>query len=167
MTRAAVRRFQRAWAGGKGGTGHLVVDGALGPKTMAALRGLPWLSPHFTVGEVASKGNGAAYVRRELLDALERLRAADGGRGLPLLSVYRDPAHNARVGGATSSQHLGGLAADLVRKIRLGTVLDLRLFSGVGTSGGLVRHVDLRHLASGGSPTGGTPSNPTRWSYGA
>jgi hypothetical protein len=176
-TRTAVARFQLAY-----GWRNIAVDGQYGPQTVAALgqvRDSGRLSPNFTVAECRSKGDGTAWVHRDLLGALERLRASVG-RPLGLVSAWRDPAHNRRVGGARTSQHtfgaspelravqsrlmsgahlFAGRAADFNRGyIRLQDCLRLQLFSGVGHRDGWVTHVDVRTTA--------TPQNPSVWVYG-
>lgn len=160
-TKAAVVRFQQAYAHGP----WLTVDAVPGPKTRAALDDLPYLAPHFSVAEVASKGNGDCYVRRELLAALEQLRTFLG-HPLHIISGYRDPAHNRQVGGAADSMHIYGLAADIPPVCSWGAVARLDLFSGVGDRHGAISHVDLRHLAGDRNHTSNaTPQNPARWSY--
>ena len=176
-TRTAVARFQLAYAHRRIG-----VDGQYGPETLGALdqvRSTGRLSPNFSVSECRSKGDGTAWVHRDLLAALERLRASVG-RPLALVSCWRDPAHNRRVGGARTSQHtfgaspelhrlqgslmpgahlFAGRAADFNRNyIRLQDCINLRLFSGIGHRDGWVTHVDIR--------TSATPANPTVWVYG-
>lgn len=47
-----------------------------------------------------------------LIDKLELLRDRLG-RAIKVTSSYRDPAHNAAVGGVDGSQHLDGHAADI------------------------------------------------------
>lgn len=141
------------------------MDGLIGRRTLAALRQLPYLSPHFRVEEVASKGNGEALVRRELLAALEVLRAAQSAPLVPV-SVYRDPAHNEAVGGASRSLHVEGVACDLAPGYaRVAEVRNLDLFSGIGrkrVDGTMwATHVDLRHLVG----RSGTPSDPAMWTY--
>ena len=177
QTRTAVARFQLAY-----GWSRLAVDGLYGPMTLGAMshaRSTGRLSPNFGVNECRSKGDGTAWVHRDLLAALERLRA-HVGRPLSLVSAFRDPAHNRRVGGARTSQHtfgaapelhaiqsrlspgahlFAGRAADFSQGyIRLQDCLNLRLFSGVGHRNGWVTHVDLR--------TNATPQAPTVWVYG-
>jgi hypothetical protein len=49
----------------------------------------------------------------ELADAFETIRAACGHVPLRVLSGYRTPEHNRRVGGARASQHVEGRALDL------------------------------------------------------
>jgi hypothetical protein len=177
-TRTAVARFQLAY--NLHGM-HLTVDGAAGPRTWGALHEVERtggrLSANFTVNECRSKGDGSAWVHRDLLVALESLRAAVG-RPLSLVSVWRDVAHNRRVGGATSSQHTYGAAPELtaIRSrlspgahlragraadfnrgyIRLDDVVKLRLFGGVGHRDGWVTHVDVRP---------GSRVAPTVWRY--
>lgn len=160
-TKAAVARFQQAYANGP----WLTVDAVPGPKTMAALDDLPYLAPHFSTGELASKGNGDCYVARELLAALEQLRTFLG-HPLHIIDAYRDPAHNRSVGGAADSMHLYGLAADIGPVCSWAAVARLGLFSGIGDRHGAISHVDLRHLAGDRNHTPqATPSAPARWSY--
>lgn len=72
------------------------------------------LSPHFRLGEFASKdGSDKVLVDDALVELLEAIRAAAGG-AVTINSAYRSPAHNAAVGGVSSSQHLYGRAADIV-----------------------------------------------------
>ena len=176
-TRTAVARFQLAYA-------HrpITVDGQYGPQTMGALSQVAStgrMSPNFSVSECRSKGDGTAWVHRDLLAALERLRASVG-KPLSLVSCFRDPAHNRRVGGARTSQHTYGASSELHRiqsvlmpgahlfagraadfnrgYIRLQDCVNLRLFSGIGHRDGWVTHVDVR--------TSATPVNPTVWVYG-
>jgi uncharacterized protein YcbK (DUF882 family) len=48
-----------------------------------------------------------------LLNCFEAVRERCGGKPIRILSAYRSPAHNAKVGGATHSQHVEGRALDL------------------------------------------------------
>ena len=146
------------------------IDGRLGPVTLKRIR---WsaehggrCSRHFTYKECRSKGNGWIKVNRELLKGLEEYREKAGATAL--LSVYRDPDHNASVGGASDSQHKYATAADLAdAELSQQTVVNMRRFSGIGVqrATGKVRHVDVRH-AGPNNTTGGTPANPTIWFYG-
>jgi hypothetical protein len=186
MTRTAVARFQLACAL----PGHnLVVDGVPGPRTWAALvaAGDGRLSPHFHVSELRTrtrlKGpkDGTAWVHRDLLHGLEALRR-HVGRPLPVISGWRDSAHNRRVGGAPRSQHTFGSAPELDRLagipgrispraeriagraadipwgyITLADARQLGLFSGLGHRDGFVTHVDVR--------LGVPATRPDTWPY--
>ena len=175
MTRTAVARFQLAYA-----WRPITVDGLYGPQTLGALAQVVQtgrLSPNFSVSELRSKGDGSCHVHRDLLAALERLRA-HVGKPLPVVSGWRDVAHNRRVGGAASSQHTfgrapeldaiasrldgtprtAGRAADIPRNyIRLDDCRALGLFGGMGHRNGWVTHVDIRPVS---------PAAPTVWVYG-
>lgn len=186
MTATATARFQLACAlPGH----HLVVDAIPGPRTWAALRAVQTqgdrLAPHFTVAELRTRTrsggpkDGTCWVHRDLLHALEELRAARMGRPLPIISGWRDVAHNARVGGAAQSQHTFGAAPELhaIRaRLRNGALLNagraadiphgyittvdakqLGVFTGFGHRGGWVTHVDVRP---------GNPLAPVTWRYG-
>jgi len=183
MTRTAVARFQLACAL----PGHnLVVDAVPGPRTWAALREAAsgHLSPHFNVSELRTRTraggpkDGTCWVHRDLLHALERLRA-DVGRPLSVVSGWRDVAHNRRVGGASASQHTFGISPELSAissrlarnaHLRAGRAADipsgyvtleharsLALFGGLGYRGQWVTHVDVRPVNT---------STPTVWRYG-
>lgn len=68
--------------------------------------------PNFSPTELMSKGDGSLVVNYEALDKLQRLRTA-WRRPMRILSAYRDPAHNTRVGGAAKSLHMQGRAFDI------------------------------------------------------
>jgi peptidoglycan hydrolase-like protein with peptidoglycan-binding domain len=161
----ATRDFQRGFA-----FWDLVIDGRVGPKTREALRQSldhgGRCGPRFTFKEFKSKGNGWIKVARELVRGLEAYRDLID-RPVSLRSGYRDPAYNARVGGAPASQHLYGNAVDLAQHVvSLSQVRGLARFSGIGLirANGKVLHLDVREV--GPNTTGGTPRNPTVWYYG-
>ena len=159
QTTKAIRDFQRGYA-----FEDLPATGRAGPKTQAALRACVAnggrCSAHFRFREFRSKGDGWIALDRALVHGLERYRRLLD-RPVRIVSGYRDPAHNAAVGGASDSQHLFGNAADIPPALSLDRVRALRAFSGIGfdAATGLVRHVDVRHR--GPNTTGGTVANPT------
>lgn len=72
------------------------------------------LSEHFTVREFAcSDGSDEIKVDQNLAKHLEKIRQ-HFGKPVLITSGYRTPAHNAKVGGAKSSYHVKGMAADIV-----------------------------------------------------
>lgn len=71
-----------------------------------------WRWPDFTPAEIASRGDGSILIAPAALDRLQALRDALG-RPVIVTSAYRDPVHNARVGGAPLSRHKTGDAFDL------------------------------------------------------
>lgn len=162
-----VERFQLAWA--MDFKSPLKVDGILGRKTMAAMRSLPMLAPHFNVFEVWDWREHDCGIRREILWALESLRAVVG-RPLVISSGYRTLSSNTVVGGASQSLHMQGLAVDLTTPVLLAQARATKGFSGIGVrwkgSKAFALHVDVRHALGDDSPTpGATPSRPARWSY--
>lgn len=103
------------------------------------------LSPHFSRAEFACKdGCGFGQPHPELVNRLEALRRALGGKPLRILSGLRCPPHNRAVGGASRSRHQSGEAADLVT----GQVKERQArsagFTGIGLKDGWVVHVDVR-----------------------
>lgn len=144
-----------------------LVDGYAGPQTWTALAHAIannlGCGRHFRFAEFNSKGDGWIKVNRVLVRGLDSYRDRYGPT--PVVSGYRDPAHNRKVDGKPNSQHLYGNAADIPAVAALGAVKNLRLFSGIGVrrSDGKVVHVDVRH--AGPNTTGGTPDNPTAWYY--
>lgn len=78
-------------------------------------------SAHLTWAELACKDSARtpypaewrAIRARELAAAFEAVRRAAGEKPIAVLSAYRTPEHNRRVGGARNSQHVQGRALDL------------------------------------------------------
>lgn len=145
----------------------LLVDGHAGPQTWQALARCVANGGHcsdfFFFREWKSKGNGWIKVHRELVRRLDVYRRRVGP--VSIVSGYRDPARNRAVGGASNSQHLYGNAADIPGLISIGSMKNLKLFSGIGyrARDGKVVHVDVREV--GPNTTRGTHDNPTVWRY--
>jgi len=106
------------------------------------------LSAHFSTEEFGGP------VTAELVAALERLRAARGGRPLRIVSGYRSEARNRAVGGARLSQHLSGRAADIPEGYATVRDAERAGFTGIGSKRGWAIHVDVR------------PGATARWTYG-
>lgn len=88
-----------------------MIAGALYPSAAAIPPGV-WRWRFFKPAELASKGNGAVLIVPEALDTLSAAREALD-QSFRILSAYRDPLHNARVGGAPMSRHKFGDAFDI------------------------------------------------------
>ena len=76
-------------------------------------------SPHLSWAELACK-DGHAYPHEwrsnraiQLAEIFEIIRAECGGKPIKVLSAYRSPEHNRKIGGARHSQHMQGRALDL------------------------------------------------------
>jgi len=76
-------------------------------------------STHLSWAELACK-DGTPYPREwrstrviPVAIEFEFLRAVCGGKPIRVLSAYRTPEHNRRVGGAPNSEHVQGRALDL------------------------------------------------------
>ena len=178
--------FQAGWNLGAA----LAIDGLLGDYTSAALllsekrraAGLGTASANFSFVEFACKCGGKysvcrringeglpnhnQHVLRSLLQSLEKMRSTYYPNGMTVISGYRCDAYNASVGGASSSQHRYGAAADIVPVVDKDTLKTKRWFAGIGyqASSDDVRHVDRRDL-SGINPTKGSTTSPTMWKY--
>mgnify|MGYP003646759483 CR=1 FL=1 len=70
-----------------------------------------WKWPSFSPHEIACRGTGKLMVDERAMDMLQALRD-EIGKPMILNSAYRSPEHNKRVGGATRSKHLEGIAFD-------------------------------------------------------
>jgi hypothetical protein len=172
---AAVEGFQRGWNLGPA----LRVDGDFGPKTSEALatsfarhrRGKSTLSANFSYVEFRCKDGGAfqecqrIWVLRGHVRRLEAYRAKIG-TPVRIVSGCRCKRHNARVGGAKSSQHMFGAASDIQGLLTVPQRKRLELFAGLGFKGstGKVIHVDSRDIG-GHNLTDGRPTRPTTWEY--
>lgn len=120
---------------------------------------------HFSERELACHHCGMVAAQPHLLLALEHTRHALGDHPIALRSAVRCVVHNATVGGAPRSQHLFGLAVDLVNGIPVEQVRALGMWSGIGRKGDLAVHLDLRHVRPATNFNNGQPSKPTIWTY--
>lgn len=126
------------------------------------------ISEHFTLGEFACKdGSDAVKYSTDLLSMLEKLRSY-GGFTITINSGYRTASYNKKIGGASKSSHIDGVAVDVVVK-RDGKVVNSKLicclaqtlgFKGIGYISSNAVHLDMR--ASGsyrGDERGGYAGN--------
>ena len=74
-----------------------------------------WPYLFFKPVELASKGDGSLLANHPAIQKLEALRRLLG-KPVIINSAYRDPIHNARVGGAPMSRHKKGDAFDIALK---------------------------------------------------
>lgn len=102
------------------------------------------LSPHFSRREFDCRDGSLANPDPRLVEALERLRTICGNRPLRIVSGYRSPAYNKRVGGAKRSQHLYNRAADIPSGYATVRQAEQAGFTGIGRSGEWATHVDVR-----------------------
>lgn len=71
------------------------------------------VSTNFKVKEFACKdGSDVVLIHPELVEILQKIRT-HFGKAVTINSAYRTPTYNKKVGGATSSQHQYGTAADI------------------------------------------------------
>lgn len=111
------------------------------------------LSQHFNRSEFACRcGCGFDSIASELITVLEDVRVHFGSP-VKINSGCRCPAHNKKVGGAPNSQHVQGIAADIVVKGRTPALVADYLERkypgtyGIGRYSGFT-HVDVRSVAA-------------------
>ena len=75
--------------------------------------GATLLAPGFRVREFRCKDGSDEILVDEALVLLLQCIREHFGKAVTITSGYRTPAHNAKVGGSKSSQHLLGRAADI------------------------------------------------------
>lgn len=138
-----VEGFQEAFA-----WYDLGVDGVAGEQTAVAVQVIVdnggMIAAHFHLDECRSHGNGRVLVHREWLRSAELAR---GGEPQSYSNVYRDPVHNAAIGGASDSMHMYGLAGD-PSPFQPRARMEQGGFTGIGVSAGsgLISHVDRRDV---------------------
>lgn len=102
------------------------------------------LSAHFLRSEFDCRDGTLANPSSLLISRLEVLRGICGGRPLNIVSGYRSPGWNVKVGGAVHSQHLKNRAADLEKGYATLDQAKRAGFTGIGLRAGWVVHVDVR-----------------------
>lgn len=111
------------------------------------------LTAHFDQEEFSDRrGGGVKGPPARTLAALEVLRF-QVGRPLRIVSGYRTPMSNRAVGGAPDSRHLYGDAADIPEGYATVDQAVAAGFTGIGSRGRWVIHVDTR------------PGPLVQWSY--
>ena len=113
-----------------------------------------YASEHFKFSEFRCKCCGELHPDGDkppetLLNYLEDIRAAFGAP-VHINSGYRCPAHNAAVGGATSSQHMAGTAADIwIEEVSPKLVYDYA-DQLIGDGGGVGKYATFTHIDARG-----------------
>lgn len=151
-TKAAVKRFQSAYG--------LASDGIAGANTHKALNALEQSdgsTKHFNFSEFHSK-DGAKFTGgkvnsgtvkenvRRLMYKLEAVRKKAGDRAITINSGFRSISHNSNVGGASNSQHMYGIAADIVISGR--SVSQTIGYAQTSGFSGIIRYNTFTHVDS-------------------
>ena len=90
------------------------MNGALVKAYSLAKDGDTKLSTNFRVREFkCNDGSDVVFISDALVNILQAVRT-NFGKPVTINSAYRTPAYNKKVGGAAQSQHLYGMAADIV-----------------------------------------------------
>ncbi len=159
--RDGVRSFQEAFT-----AWDINVDGTMGTKTAEAVKHLVdaggKLSEHFHLDEFRCTHCRRARVNRDLVRALQSLRAEVGQLGR--FSSYRCEEHEIEAAKATPGQHTYGTAWDPEPYVPRSAVVG-KGFSGLGhthADPGLVSHLDVRH-AGMANITGSSPDRPAEF----
>jgi uncharacterized protein YcbK (DUF882 family) len=104
-----------------------------------------WCWQNFTPREISSKGDGSLLLVPEAMDRLQSAREIYD-QSMLITSAYRDPIHNAKVGGAPMSMHKRGIAFDIALQRRpkqpLIRALEIAGFTGLGLSYRTFVHAD-------------------------
>ena len=70
-------------------------------------------SPNFKLNDFRCTDGSIAPIDPRLIVGLEQLRILLGNRPIRVISGYRSPQYNAKIGGAKRSYHMRGMAADI------------------------------------------------------
>lgn len=111
------------------------------------------LSTNFKVKEFkCSDGSDPVFIAPALVNILQYIRT-HFKKPVKINSAYRTPTHNKKVGGTTYSQHLYGMAADIVvegvspKKVAAYAETLLPKKGGIGIYSTFV-HIDIRDVKS-------------------
>lgn len=111
------------------------------------------LTKNFKVREFACKdGSDVIFISMDLVEILQKIRD-HFGKPVNINSAYRTPAYNKKVEGATQSQHLYGMAADISisgvspKEVAAFAETLLPKTGGIGIYGSFC-HVDVRRVKS-------------------
>ena len=125
------------------------MNGAVVHAYSKAKDGAVQLTTNFRVREFACQdGSDTIFISTELVKVLQKIRSWFG-KPVTINSAYRTEAHNRAVGGSPNSQHLYGLAADIVVQGKKPKEVARYVEAVLGSRGGIglykgFTHVDVR-----------------------
>ncbi len=151
------------------------VDGLFGPETAEAVR--KYKKDNNIVTEATSlySGSGnvkvAKHVNADLNVTLQtkiNSIASEYGKPFQIISGYRDPAYNEKIGGASKSQHLNHNAVDIVLSnatkedtLRFAAIASKNGIGGIGIYKPGSIHIDVRPDRAAWGPSHGSSSIPS------
>lgn len=136
------------------------MNGAVVHAYSKAKDGAVQLTTNFKVREFACQdGSDTIFISTELVKVLQKIRSWFG-KPVTINSAYRTEAHNRAVGGSPTSQHLYGLAVDIVVKGKSPKEVARLVEAVLGSRGGIGLyswgvHVDVRAKRSRWDSTSG------------
>jgi hypothetical protein len=114
-----------------------------------------WRWKNFSPREIACKGTGGLLANEQALDRLQALRDKLGNP-IILVSAYRSPEHNRRVGGAAQSLHMQGVAFDVSMANQNPTAFEAAARDVGFTGFGFYPGAGFMHIDTGNARTWGT-----------
>jgi len=129
------------------------MNGAVVKVYSLARNGADKVAAHFRVREFACQdGSDVVFIAPALAEVLEQIRV-HFGKPVTVNSGYRTVNHNKKVSGSATSQHLYGMAADIVvagvapAKVAAYAETLLKSTGGIGIYSGFT-HIDVRAAKS-------------------
>lgn len=93
----------------------------------SSIEGNVKVASNFTVKEFKSSDSKIVFIHKLLPQGLQKIRDKVG-KAVKLTNAYRTDSHNSRVGGASNSYHLYGMAADIyvegMTPVQLAKIID-------------------------------------------
>ena len=93
----------------------------------SSIEGNVKVASNFTVKEFRSSDSRIVFIHKLLPQGLQKIRDKVGN-SVTLTNAYRTDSHNQRVGGASNSYHLFGMAADIyvegMQPLQLAKIVD-------------------------------------------